>query len=837
MPENNISNSSELNQITLVPNKFDIKNIRVQVLIGSTLILLCVLAIFAQTMNIGFLLDDFLHIDYLSKASQGNFQLFLNSLTGNWAQSDIMKSYRPIISISLFIDYLFFHTNPFGYHLVNVLLFFICALLVSLITLELTGLCGNRLGASPSIWAALLFAVYPLHPEVVGWIIGRGDLLCALFYFFCIFSYLRFRLTRENSYLYAALVSFLLSLLSKETAVTIPLVIAAAEFLLYKSDQIKFIHRALYVSWFWVVLGSFATFRFVLLGTVVGGYGDNNIVNINNIISVFAHKAALLKTIFPFHEEMQFPNWCTKVLAFAYLLSALCFVSKLLTKAFRPRIYLFLLFWLAISILPSFQIWNIYPNLVGSRLFFIASAPLCIFISFICLPAIDQSSKTLSKLLATPAIIALSIIFAIWSYALHINIQPWIIASRQMQILQNEVTQILKNIPEGQKALFLNLPPDYKGAGMLTRPQYLKILISPPFTDKALDNKIATIESATLANRDYLWPNEFRKLINNKNISQIFIWNSADGKFVPWANKNQNGSDSSNSEYNFSINENTCKQLSIQPKEALLSSADKWKVLSEHVPCITTFANFLRIYPGKQAVKVYFPDVNLDPLKANFAQIFLQFQTTTGCRTCFGNKMKIIWLTKDGQEHEASILNNHNKAFFVSLGRYRSWTLAGNIAQVGIKFEPGEYFADLSNIQIISQNMLTPDIELLNSSNQSIESSVYTPLDLNAQDNDFVIKFNGSHIKESNSARILISKAGSAFDANDEANLTTAYPSVGDAHVLLELDIPQTSGLVKLPKELYQSPGLHQLRIILLNSNQEIIGLPSEPITINIKSK
>jgi hypothetical protein len=75
-----------------------------------------------------------------------------------------------------------------------------------------------------------LFAVHPIHTEVVAWINGRNNLISSLFYLFAFAGYVRYR-TRGGTIVWAgSLLAFILSLLSKEYALTFPFVI-----LLYES--------------------------------------------------------------------------------------------------------------------------------------------------------------------------------------------------------------------------------------------------------------------------------------------------------------------------------------------------------------------------------------------------------------------------------------------------------------------------------------------------------------------------------------------------------------------------------------------------------------------------
>ena len=52
-----------------------------------------------------------------------------------------------------------------------------------------------------------------------------------------------------------------------------------------------------------------------------------------------------------------------------------------------------IIFWLALALIPTFQIWHIYPNLVGSRLFFLSSAGLCMALAMMALPSVEAARQ------------------------------------------------------------------------------------------------------------------------------------------------------------------------------------------------------------------------------------------------------------------------------------------------------------------------------------------------------------------------------------------------------------------------------------------------------------
>jgi tetratricopeptide (TPR) repeat protein len=159
--------------------------------------------------------------------------------TGNW---------HPLTWISYSLDYAIWGLNPRGYHLSNIILHAINAFLVTVLAMRLletwketakkagsAGFLTGRMIAITGGATGLLFGLHPVHVESVAWASERKDILCALFYLLGIMKYLRYaggvrneaaqiNPYRNKDYV-LALVFFVLALLSKPMAVTLPVVL------------------------------------------------------------------------------------------------------------------------------------------------------------------------------------------------------------------------------------------------------------------------------------------------------------------------------------------------------------------------------------------------------------------------------------------------------------------------------------------------------------------------------------------------------------------------------------------------------------------------------------
>ena len=122
--------------------------------------------------------------------------------------------YWPIVYTTFWLEHKLWGFAPAGYHVVNLLLHFVTTVVLWRLLL--------RLSVPGAYLIAAVFAVHPLHVESVVWVMGRKDLLSALFYLSAALVYLRFvDIPRSSRYL-LALTLFLTGLLCKSIAITLP---------------------------------------------------------------------------------------------------------------------------------------------------------------------------------------------------------------------------------------------------------------------------------------------------------------------------------------------------------------------------------------------------------------------------------------------------------------------------------------------------------------------------------------------------------------------------------------------------------------------------------------
>ena len=195
--------------------------LKVPALLWLLLILAVTFVVFLPTFQYGFTnWDDYIHvtnnasIQHLDAGSVG--ELFRP--TGNYM-------YHPLTMLSFAVDWWTgggsarsFHVTSVVLHLLNVLVLFVLL---------------RRYISSDSVvlFCTAVFALHPLQVESVAWISGRKELLYSFFYLLSLLFYAHWDNKKKWFFYVISCLFFACSLFSKPTAVTLPLVLLAAEWI------------------------------------------------------------------------------------------------------------------------------------------------------------------------------------------------------------------------------------------------------------------------------------------------------------------------------------------------------------------------------------------------------------------------------------------------------------------------------------------------------------------------------------------------------------------------------------------------------------------------------
>jgi len=195
-------------------------------LLAVALIVLAALAAYANSLSGEFVFDDFLSIPYNPSIRHlRSFGQVLSPPGGG-----VTVTGRPLLNLSLAINYALSGTHTWGYHATNLAIHILSSLvLLGLLwrTFQLPTLC-SRLGdvaGGLALAVVLLWTLHPLQTESVTYIVQRAESLAGLFYLLTLYAVLRGAQSKRPSIWYAgAVAACWLGAATKEILVTAPLV-------------------------------------------------------------------------------------------------------------------------------------------------------------------------------------------------------------------------------------------------------------------------------------------------------------------------------------------------------------------------------------------------------------------------------------------------------------------------------------------------------------------------------------------------------------------------------------------------------------------------------------
>jgi protein O-mannosyl-transferase len=318
-------------------------------LFGLFLVVATILA-YQPIWHAGFIWDDDHYVT-------GN--LTLRSLKGLWQiwfVPGATPQYYPMAFTGFWVEYHLWQLNPLGYHLTNVLLQALNAILLWTIL--------RRLDV-PGAWlAAAIFALYPVCVESVVWVSEIKNVLSGAFYLSAALLYLRFDRNRNWRLYFFALGMFLLGLLSKTVIATLPAALLLVFWwqrgrLSWKQDVLPLIPffvagvgAGLFTAWIeWAFVGASGSeynFSFIERTLIAG-----------RVIWFY-----LGKLIWPVDLIFMYPRWhVSQVIGWQYLFPAMALLVTLglwlLSRRNRGPLAAWLFF--VGTLFPALGFFNVYP--------------------------------------------------------------------------------------------------------------------------------------------------------------------------------------------------------------------------------------------------------------------------------------------------------------------------------------------------------------------------------------------------------------------------------------------------------------------------------------------
>jgi len=276
--------------------------------------------------------------------------------------------YRPLRILSYALDREIGGHRPASYHIGNIV-YHALAGSVALVTY-------GQLGLSPAtaLLGAALFVAHPAQTESVGYISGRRDVLCGLFTLLAFSLYLRWRRRRREWWsLAGSVVSLVIAVLTKEVAFAFPLLVVAYDATValaqqrtatpagsLRSDAVAILRRQ-WAAYLLLLLLGFAGIAYFAIGglpTKQPWWGGTPVTNYLNVALLWVHSGVLM--LFPMHlladysyEAVPVIATAASPLAWAAVAALLALLALSLWQLRRAPRAVFLLWWVAVTLLPS----------------------------------------------------------------------------------------------------------------------------------------------------------------------------------------------------------------------------------------------------------------------------------------------------------------------------------------------------------------------------------------------------------------------------------------------------------------------------------------------------
>lgn len=401
---------------------------------------------YATVVRIGFLSEDM----GLNRIVQGE--------TG-WEAvlpNDGLRFYRPLgFLLTWRINWPLFGLNPFPYHLEGLLVHAAAAWVLGLWLADITG--RRWLG-----WlAGVLFGVFPLNMEAVGWLATQWDLWAAVFGTLAVWLFSKWwRGDAHARRLYLGSVLFyFLGIFTKESLFAfIPIIALSAWYVLPPKSGREWSRLGLALVPHAALLGLNLLVRQLAWGEQ-RNYTD---IDFNYLNFLYDWPVERLRFLLAPIESIIFGEPAVQVVA---ALSAVGLLAGLvLYGRDLARLLLVAGAWMALTLAPVLNIGIFRHDFQNSRLLYLVSAGYCIVVAALLWSAISQARRMRWPLISGTGTLIAACVVVTW-----IQLHPWHTASVQAAEVESELERLIPMQERPQEMVWYvnNVPDRYKGAWVL----------------------------------------------------------------------------------------------------------------------------------------------------------------------------------------------------------------------------------------------------------------------------------------------------------------------------------------------------------------------------------
>lgn len=367
----------------------------------SLLLALITFIVYSNTIGNGFVLDDVMVVKDNFIVPQGMKMIpeILKTLRLS-GYANMSNEYRPLSLIMFATEcdvarWTSENGNPFNpaiHHFMNIVVFMGCV--TGLFTFLHKLFDGKKIAVS--FMAALLFALHPIHTEVVANIKSRDELLCFFFAFVSLNAFANYMRSANTKQLIWGSLALFLAFLSKETVITFLAVVPMIYFFYINNDRKRAINITIGTV---IATGLYLGIRKAIVDATGNGefpinFVDNMLVNtpadksrLATEILIMGHYIRLLFIPYPLIIDRSFASipyvsfgdiWVI-VSLLAYLSLAAFSVSRLLKNNKDPWAFAILFFLATLSLFTNIAIT--IASTFAERFLFFCSVGVCLVVA------------------------------------------------------------------------------------------------------------------------------------------------------------------------------------------------------------------------------------------------------------------------------------------------------------------------------------------------------------------------------------------------------------------------------------------------------------------------
>jgi len=736
-----------------------------------------------------------------------------------WMNNYSNAFYRPMLTVSMALDYRIWGPGGFGFHLSNFIYLLVSSTLCALIVYELApkeeskanDLPDNRQRLSWAIASGGLFALYPLHPEAISWMTGRVDCFTTMFILGSMWCYIQWRKKNATKFIAIGIVSMAIALMSKESAITIPVLITLYEFWLGNSENdgssvkegsvkeglIATVFRTIKKSLpFWIALAAYFVWRRIALGTFIGGY-DNSLFITDWHALAARWSEGLKNLVVPLNSSyFGVHSLVTKAWYGFLATSVICFVVGLLKNPQFTRPIAFIFCWMLAGFIPVYKIFTLNSGLQGGRLVYLVTVPLCILLTYGLTHLVGRKGRSLMHLQTG----LLALVMGLSCFVLYTNNLAWAASGEITNKIKSELNRFYTTTPGDPPVLIAGMPNSYLGAHCCVNAQ--DGLTKFPQINRDIFNCYKIDED------DPFFPFGFLKDSILLSGSHLLYWDQHSEKLTPVTFTQ---SKQSQTEWRGEALKNIVEVLP-NPKVQATFGTPGLVITSDSTP------------NKRPSVIVKIP--NLSCWQTDFIAMKLQIDPSASCDIGIGADL----LYKNGILNDfelpyrlhASIENTSEAQEVIFPLRSRAtWAFGGTAKEIEIRLPTKGQFG-IESISLPKAESLLPKIGFLHADLKQAKGILH----FDASHSANTISYDLSNLARATTAHLEITKLSQYFEEQNTRN---------ESKVLLRtLTSNKSSGTFTLNHSDFPSRGFYQARIKAFDSAGKQVGLSSDYISLSV---